>query len=692
MDYPKHQFRVLVLDDGGDDELKRYCEELESACVKYLRRKKIPGVPHNFKCGNLNYGLEHSDAEFVVTMDADMILHPSFLKTLLPHIVKDPKVSFVQIPQSFYNLPVGDPLNDACVFGYERVMIHRDTFGAAPCVRTGAIFRRKHLDEIGGFQPMSITEDTMTAFKLFNQDFKSVYLNRKLQIGLTPWTFEGYIKQRRRWCQGAIQQFSATWREMLGPKSKLSLVLKSGSVFHNPSDESHFWWMTPFFLQTIYKSIFSYSSTFTFTPTSSIDRVAAQAKLTKQPALIKFFLVKLKHVKVHIIYILLVLAVVAYRISWVAKQRGRNCSHDFYVIAMSFFLLSTCTHMLVPIVYILCPPSYKPGQRKGLLHYKEKVPHFVEGDHLPKWHWSAMFYEAIANVVVVIFWVAALVIAVTKAVRQWCKTGFWEECASGLSSHHLLAQGLLLRPARCCLDKLYHTIKRMKDDGTMYKVQGFLLIGMMSVKDLFEGRFGDGQLRAIQDYQLSFWLEDLFRQHTPPQLQHIQPGWANTNSRGMIADRKNFEIVLLSNIDLSGAIRKLGGDDKNMSVSVDLGDMECTVDSQYVSNHSFTEAELVEWWRERWKAGKRLIPEAELQAKLAQRHNWGEARIFQACGLCFVAASKVAWLKEDLTPPAQEEIEQKGSCGHDRNWRTPQMLELEACDMSKAALDIMLFD
>ncbi|EFJ04423.1 hypothetical protein SELMODRAFT_432431 [Selaginella moellendorffii] len=400
MDCPKHQFRVLVLDDGGDDELKRYCEELESACVKYLRRKKIPGVPHNFKCGNLNYGLEHSDAEFVVMMDADMILHPSFLKTLLPHIVKDPKVSFVQIPLT-------------CQY----------TFGAAPCVGTGAIFRRKHLDEIGGFQPMSITKDTMTAFKLFNQGFKSVYLNRKLQIGLTPWTFEGYIKQRQRWCQGAIQQFSATWREMLGPKSKLSLVLKSGSVFHNPSrDESHFWWMTPFFLQTIYKSIFSYSSTFTFTPTSSIDRVAAQAKFTKQPALIKFFLVKLKHVKVHIIYILLVLAVVAYRISWVAKQRGRNCSHDFYVIAMSFFLLSTCTHMLVPIVYILCPPSYKPGQRKGLLHYKEKVPHFVEGDHLPKWHWSAMLYEAIANVVVVIFWVAALVIAVTKADRQ-CKTG-----------------------------------------------------------------------------------------------------------------------------------------------------------------------------------------------------------------------------------------------------------------------------
>ncbi|EFJ04424.1 glycosyltransferase, CAZy family GT2 [Selaginella moellendorffii] len=493
MDYPKHQYRVLVLDDGGDDQLKQYCEVLEhveppSASVRYLRREKIPGVPHNFKCGNLNYGLEHSDAEFVVMMDADMILHPSFLKTLLPHIVKDPKVSFVQIPQSFYNLPVGDPLNDASGFGYDRAMVHRDTLGAAPCVGTGAIFRRKHLDEIGGFQPMSITEDTMTAFKLFNQGFKSVYLNRKLQIGLTPWTFEGYIKQRQRWCQGAIQQFSATWREMLGPKSRLSFLLKVCYFWHtgyyfisvfnivmvllfiilltlnldlivgtfdesrriliNVSallicwrlswfavwlglpqsiqsrnrDESHFWWMTPYFFKTIYKSIFSYSSTFTFTPTSNIDRAAAQAKLKKQPAVIKF-LVKLKHVRVHIIYIFLVLGVVGYRIYWIAKQGGKNCQNDFYVIAISFFLLSTCAHMLIPIMYILCPPSYKPGERKSLLHYKEGVPQFLEGEYLPKWHWSIIFYEGISNVATSIFWVAALVIIVTKSDRRWCKAG-----------------------------------------------------------------------------------------------------------------------------------------------------------------------------------------------------------------------------------------------------------------------------
>ncbi|KAI5056321.1 hypothetical protein GOP47_0028139 [Adiantum capillus-veneris] len=234
--YPKGCFKILVLDDGADDNLKVFCETMQvesgSDQLLYLRRTKIPGVPHHFKCGNMNFGLQHSDAEYVVMMDADMILHPSFLLRVLPHIVNAPDVSFVQVPQSFYNLPVGDPLNDACAFGYDRAMVHRNTLGCAPCVGTGAIFRRKHLDEIGGFQPQSITEDTMTAYMLFNQGYKSVYINEKLQIGITPWTFEGFIKQRERWGKGAIQQLVSTWKMMLGNGSKLNMFQKSFYFWH----------------------------------------------------------------------------------------------------------------------------------------------------------------------------------------------------------------------------------------------------------------------------------------------------------------------------------------------------------------------------------------------------------------------------------------------------------------------------
>ncbi|KAH8971972.1 hypothetical protein BDL97_02G170200 [Sphagnum fallax] len=237
LDYPQDRFKVFVLDDGADDELRAFCQALQvgtaAGKLEYIRRIKVKGVPHHFKCGNMNNGLKHSNAEYVVMMDADMILQSSFLRRTLPHIVDAPDVAFVQIPQSFYNLPIGDPLHDSCVLGYNRVLLHRDTLGTTTCVGTGTLFRRKCLDAIGGFQPQSITEDTMTAYMLFNQGYKSVYINEKLQFGLTPWTFEGFVKQRTRWGTGAMQQFAASWKTcLIGKNSKLNFVQKVLYIDH----------------------------------------------------------------------------------------------------------------------------------------------------------------------------------------------------------------------------------------------------------------------------------------------------------------------------------------------------------------------------------------------------------------------------------------------------------------------------
>ncbi|CAM6091694.1 unnamed protein product [Calypogeia fissa] len=487
--YPPDRFKVLVLDDGGDDDLKAICETMQvetGGQVVYLRRKKIPGVPHHFKCGNMNYGLKHSNSEYVVMMDADMILHPSFLLRLLPHIVHSPGISFVQVPQAFYNLPLGDPLNDSCIMGYDKVMANRDSLGCATCIGTGCIFRRKHLDAIGGFQPQSITEDTTTAYALFREGYRSVYLTEKLQIGLAPWTFEGYVKQRCRWGQGAMQQFRATWKEMLGKDSKLNVILKiiyfwhSGyyflsivnfllvagfvvalllelqftvgtvednrqqivnlcynlilwrimwiilwlqvpqSIQSRNRDESTFWWMSPFYLKIIYETLFSYSSTFKFVPTSNVDRNASKGNQSPWMKHIS----ELKHVKFHIAYTLVIVSLVTTKIYIALKHYGLDdCRKSFYVLAISFFLLTTCAHMMLPVLYIVFPTGFESSQRKSLLKYDaDGVPTFRYEDCLPKWYWSVLLYEGLA-LTTLGFWTLVLWMVKTKADTRWCKTG-----------------------------------------------------------------------------------------------------------------------------------------------------------------------------------------------------------------------------------------------------------------------------
>ncbi|GBG60089.1 hypothetical protein CBR_g420 [Chara braunii] len=205
--YPADRYCVCVLDDGGDDELKEWIELMAKQLQRglwYIRRIKQEGVPHHYKAGNLNSALREVWGEFIAIVDADMVLSPNFLAGMLPHFTSR-KIAFVQSPQSFYNIHPGDPLNDSGIFFYDLLLPHRDAWGSAQCVGTGAIFRRECLNEIGFFATGSVTEDFDTALQLHCRLYDSVYIQQRFQTGLTPWTLATFIKQHQRWCMGGIQ-------------------------------------------------------------------------------------------------------------------------------------------------------------------------------------------------------------------------------------------------------------------------------------------------------------------------------------------------------------------------------------------------------------------------------------------------------------------------------------------------------
>lgn len=80
-DYPQDKFRVIVLDDAKSASLAAAVKELATMYpnIFYMAREKIPGKPHHFKAGNLNYGLEQVQYlpgganELMAALDADMV-------------------------------------------------------------------------------------------------------------------------------------------------------------------------------------------------------------------------------------------------------------------------------------------------------------------------------------------------------------------------------------------------------------------------------------------------------------------------------------------------------------------------------------------------------------------------------------------------------------------------------------------
>lgn len=199
--YPHGTF---VLDDGKRDEVKALAEELG---VHYIRR------PENkyAKAGNLNYGLTHSTADFVMTFDADHIALPHALDIMLGFF-DDKNVAMVQTPQDYYNTDAFQYINDSRTGAlwhdqsgfYNIAQASGDAVNAASCVGTGVVYRRSALDRIGGIPVETVTEDIHTSLKMHKLGYEVVYLNEPIAYGIAASDLREYYKTRHRWAHGNL--------------------------------------------------------------------------------------------------------------------------------------------------------------------------------------------------------------------------------------------------------------------------------------------------------------------------------------------------------------------------------------------------------------------------------------------------------------------------------------------------------
>ncbi|KAG6038736.1 hypothetical protein E4U41_003787 [Claviceps citrina] len=212
IDYPYDKFRVIILDDGASETLEAACSRLAMSYpnVYYMAREKIPGKPHHFKAGNLNYGLEQvhllpgGAGQFMAALDADMIPEPDWLRGILPHLLVDPKMALACPPQLFYNTPPSDPLAQSLDFFVHVVEPIKDSMGVAWCTGSGYVVRREALDDIGNFPLGSLAEDVATSTLMLGKGWKTAYIHEPLQYGTVPEDFGGHLKQRTRWAIGTV--------------------------------------------------------------------------------------------------------------------------------------------------------------------------------------------------------------------------------------------------------------------------------------------------------------------------------------------------------------------------------------------------------------------------------------------------------------------------------------------------------
>lgn len=195
---------VWVLDDGDRDWVRRMCAELG---VRHLTR---PAPRLHAKAGNINNALEHVDAEFVVTLDADHVPRPELLERMLGYFADD-AVAVVQAPQTFYNRGFqhapgeSDPLHhDQSVF-FDAVCRGKDRLDAAFWCGCPSVLRRAALMDVGGVATETVVEDFHTTMRMQERRWRTVYHPEIMALGLAPEEIGAFVVQRGRWARGCLQ-------------------------------------------------------------------------------------------------------------------------------------------------------------------------------------------------------------------------------------------------------------------------------------------------------------------------------------------------------------------------------------------------------------------------------------------------------------------------------------------------------
>jgi cellulose synthase (UDP-forming) len=193
--------QVWVLDDADKASVK----ELAAEFGFNYRVRSNRG--HMKKAGNLQAGFGQSWGEFIVIFDADFSPRADFLRHTIPYM-SDEEIAIVQTPQFFDTRSEMTWLERTAgatqELFYRWVQPSRDRAGAAICVGTCAVYRRKALELTGGFAQIEHSEDVHTGMMLMRAGFSVRYVPILVSKGLCPSDLAGFLNQQYRWCNGSI--------------------------------------------------------------------------------------------------------------------------------------------------------------------------------------------------------------------------------------------------------------------------------------------------------------------------------------------------------------------------------------------------------------------------------------------------------------------------------------------------------
>jgi cellulose synthase/poly-beta-1,6-N-acetylglucosamine synthase-like glycosyltransferase len=241
MEYPREKLDIQVLDDSTD--------ETEQVAAAIVERYKALGHPieyihrknrYGFKAGALDAGLKVAKGEYVAIFDADFVPPPEWLMKVIHHF-SEPGIGMVQTRWGHLNRNYSMLTQiEAILLDGHFIMEH----GAR--ARTGEFFnfngtagmwRRKAIEDGGGWQHDTLTEDTDLSYRSQMAGWKFKYLPDVECPSELPIEMTAFKTQQARWAKGLIQTSIKILPQVF--RSDMSRKNKIESVYHLTANLSY---------------------------------------------------------------------------------------------------------------------------------------------------------------------------------------------------------------------------------------------------------------------------------------------------------------------------------------------------------------------------------------------------------------------------------------------------------------------
>ncbi len=234
LDYPRELLEIQVLDDSTDDTVKIAQSvvaemKLEGFDIVYLHRRNRKG----FKAGALKEGMQKAKGELIGIFDADFVPNPDFLKESVPYF-QDSKVGMLQtrwghINSDYSLLTRAQSIGIDGHFGVEQASRAWSGF-FLNFNGTAGVWRKKTIQDAGGWQADTLTEDLDLSYRAQLRGWKLCYAPEVVCPAEVPVTINAFKSQQHRWAKGSIQ----TAKKNLGDlfRADIPILVKIQAFLH----------------------------------------------------------------------------------------------------------------------------------------------------------------------------------------------------------------------------------------------------------------------------------------------------------------------------------------------------------------------------------------------------------------------------------------------------------------------------